>query len=268
MNMTPQQSLQAMYARRRMNREHTALKENKGEKGMFESLKNLLATEYETKKKEAAFYIENGYCSTWAEENKKESDNGIKKYITPAKWDAYQAGKIDREKAVQFATARRWKELDKAHAKELAKVEAAEAAPDVHTVSIEVEWKRSRTWGYNPHASVVINHQNRYFGSASGCGYDKRTAAVGEALNQSAVIKRMLYLEKEKALAEGWRPDGGVGNNAGCIHYGAGYGTLPYFEGGVGMSSFEGVFNACGLKLTHVADGRYYDHYVFERVGK
>lgn len=235
---------------------------------MFENLKNLLAEEYENRKRIAAEYIENGYCSTWAGEHKKENDNGIKENITPAKWDAYKEGKITREKSVELATARRWKQLDKDHAKELAKVEAAEAAPDVRTVSIEVDWKRSRTWGYNPHAIVVINRQNRYFGSASGCGYDKRTAAVGAALNQSAVIARMLYQAKEKALAEGWRPDGRVGSNAGCIHYGAGYGTLPYFEGGVGMSSFEGVFNACGLKLTHIVDGRHYDHYIFERMEK
>lgn len=267
MNLTPTQSMQAMYARRRMNREHaTETANNKGEKEMFENLKNLLAEEYENKKKETAFFIENGYLETWREDERTFSDRGVERYITPAKWDAYKEGKITREKAVELATARRWKQLDKAHAKELAKVEAAEAAPDVHTVSIEVEWKRSRTWGYNPHASVVINRQNRYFGSASGCGYDKRTAAVGAALNQSAVILRMLYQAKEKALAEGWRPDGRVGSNAGCIHYGAGYGTLPYFEGGVGMSSFEGVFNACGLKMTHIADGRHYDHYIFERV--
>lgn len=238
---------------------------------MFENLKNLLAEEYENKKKEIAFFIANGYLETWREDERAFSDRGIERYSTPAKWDAYKDGKITREKAVELATARRLKQLEKAHAKELAKVESAEAAPDVHTVSIEVEWKRSRTWGYNPHASVVINHRNRYFGSASGCGYDKRTAAVGEALNQSAVILRMLYACKEKALAGGWRPESKnpyAPGNGGCIHYGAGYGTLPYFEGGVGMSSFEGVFNACGLKMTHIADGRHYDHYIFERVEK
>ena len=236
---------------------------------MFENLKKMLNEEYENKKKEATFFIENGFLPTWREDERVFSDRGIERYSTPAKWDAYKEGKITREKAVELATARRLKQLEKAHTKELAKVEAAEAAPDVHAVSIEVEWKRSRTWGYNPHASVVVNRQNRYFGSASGCGYDKRTAAVGAALNQSAVIDRMMYQAKEKALAEGWRPDGRAGSNAGCIHYGAGYGTLPYFEGGVGMSSFEGVFNACGLKLTHCnTSGKYYDYYYFERVGE
>lgn len=32
---------------------------------------------------------------------------------------------------------------------------------------------------------------------------------------------------------------------------GAGYGAIPYFEGGVGMSSFVCVFNACGFVLEH-----------------
>lgn len=274
MNLTPTQSLQAMYARRRMNREHaTETANNKGENGMFENLKKMLNEEYENKKRENAFFIENGYLSTWREDERVFSDRGIERYSTQAKWDAYKAGQITREKAVQLATARRWRELDKDHAKDLAKLDAAEAAPDVKSVVVEVEWKRSRTWGYNPHASVVINKQNRYFGSASGCGYDKRTAAVASALNQSAVIARMLYQAKEKALADGYDPEKwknhGPETNSGCIHYGAGYGTLPYFEGGVGMSSFEGVFNACGLKLTHCnTSGKYYDYYYFERVGE
>ena len=71
----------------------------------------------------------------------------------------------------------------------------------------------------------------------------------------------MLYQAKEKALADG-KPD----NNRACIAYGAGYGVLPYFEGGVGMSSFEAVFNACGLKLKDFSQpDRGQDYYYFER---
>lgn len=235
---------------------------------MFENMKIMLEEENAQRKEQTAHYIENGYCATWAENERKHSDNGIRKYSTPAKWEAYQAGRIDREKAVQLATARAGREIDKSTARKMAALEKAEAAPDVQSVAIHVEWKRSRTWGYNPHASVVINAMNRYEGGASGCGYDKRTAAVGEALNQSAVIRRMLYQAKEKALAEGWRPENSAHSNAGCINYGAGYGVLPYFDGGVGMGSFEGVFNACGLRLVVRDEGKHYDSYYFERVEK
>lgn len=237
---------------------------------MFENLKYLLEKENARRAEEARFYILHGYCTTWAAEHKKESDNGLKRYSTETRWTAYQEGRITREKAVELATARALKELEKNHARKLAKLASAEAAPDVESIAIHVEWKRSRTWGYNPHASVIVNHTNRYTGSASGCGYDKRTAAIAEALNQSAVMQRMLYQAKEKALANGYDPESakahGSETNRYCIAYGAGYGVLPYFEGGVGMGSFCSVFEACGLKVTERNEsGKHYDFYYIER---
>jgi len=238
---------------------------------MFENLHNLLIKEYDEKKANARFYIENGYCESWSERERVYSDNGLKCYSTAAKWEAYQAGKLTREKAVEIATTRRFRELEKAYRADVEKLESAAAAPDVEGVTIHVEWKRSATWGYNPHAVVIVNAMNRYEGNASGCGYDKLTAAIGEALNQSAVIRKMLYQAKEKALQAGYNPETGkkgyiCESNRECIAYGAGYGTLPYFEGGVGMSSFEAVFNACGLKM-RVCDrgGKQSDYFYFEK---
>lgn len=222
---------------------------------MFETLRAALHQEHENKKAAAREYIQHGYMKTWAAEHQKESDEGIKRHSTAARWDAYQAGKISREKAVELATARRIKELEKELAQNMQQLDAAEAAPDVKGIAIHVEWKRSATWGYNPHASVIVNQVNRYEGSASGCGYDKRTAAIAEAANQSAVLLRMLYSLKEKALQTGEK-----------MPYGAGYGVLPYFEGGVGMESFYGVFNACGMNVTERDErGKYYDFYYVEK---
>ena len=235
---------------------------------MFENLHNMLIKEYDEKKATARFYIENGYCESWNE--KHFSDEGIKRYSTAAKWEAYQAGKLTREKAVEIATARRFREIEKAYRVDVEKLESAAAAPDVEGVTIRVEWKRSSTWGYNPHAVVIVNAMNRYEGKAGGCGYDKLTAAIGEALNQSAAIRKMLYTCKEKALQAGYDPETGEKygpeSNRHCIAYGAGYGTLPYFEGGVGMSSFEAVFNACGLRMK-VCDrgGKHSDYFYFEK---
>lgn len=228
---------------------------------MFENLQTLLIKEANTKKAEIRYYIEAGHMPTWAPEHKKHSDEGIRRYSTAAKWEAYQAGELSREKVVELAINRAWKEIEKKHRANLEELAAAAAVQDVESVSIRIDWKRSTTWGYNPHAAVVINQANRYEGKASGCGYDKQSAAVAEALNQSAVIRRMLYQAKEKAMADG-KPD----NNRACIAYGAGYGVLPYFEGGVGMSSLEAVFNACGLKMKACdCSGKHTDYYYFER---
>lgn len=240
---------------------------------MFENLRSLLIAEAEERKAVSRFYIENGYCKNW--ENQQRSDKGIMENSTPRRWEQYQAGEITRKKAVEYATARKNKEHDKDLAEKLEALEQAAAAPDLLDVSISVEWKRNRTWGYNPTATVTIHAGNRweqYTGTASGCGYDKRTAAIGSALNQSASIKKMLYTVKENGLKN--PPETGRFNGVGfedpttnnsLIHYGAGYGVLPYFEGGVGMNSFRGIFEKCGYPCQHSNETRTTDYFFFAK---
>lgn len=243
---------------------------------MFEKIKKELAKEHALELKNARFYVDRGYYPTWSTEHRNNADAGLKAHSTPAKWEAYRAGTIDREKAVEIAYKRAARELEKSYTKKLAKVERAENAAPPVTVSISVEWKRSSVWGYNPTATVTIydgNAWKQYTGTASGCGYDKLTAAVGSALNQSAAILNMLYTAKEKAYKRSkaaeraeWKKYGSE-NNCDAIHYGAGYGILPYFEGGTGWSSFAGVFAACGYKITESRSAKYSDYFYIEKRG-
>lgn len=235
-------------------------------KSTFQHLANMIEREAEQKKGNARFFIENGFLESWGGEHTK-NDNGIKNHSTATRWDQYKRETITREKAVEFATRRRLKEIDGETIEKQNKLLKARDAADIKTVAISVTWKRSATWGFNPTAEVIINGVQSYVGRASGCGYDKRTAAIGEALNQSDIILKMLYLAKEKALAKApakirKNPEA---SNGDLIHYGAGYGVLPYFEGGVGMTSFYGVFEACGLRCTHSHGTNTTDYYYFER---
>ncbi len=236
---------------------------------MFELLKKRLLEENEQKKADAIYFINKGYCESWNEEQKTESDRGIERESTPLRWKQYTNGEINREKAVEYATKRSLKEIEKRLLKDIGKLQKAEEAQNVESVSISVEWKRSSVWGYNPTATVTINTATRreqYRGGASGCGYDKLTAAVGEALNHSASIKKMLYTAKEKALAENYPKLDKLESNRNFINYGAGYGVLPYFEGGVGMTSFYGVFEKCGYKCTVSNETKTTNFYHFEKV--
>ena len=231
----------------------------------FESLARLIEIEAEQKRKNARFYIANGFLESWNGKHEK-NDNGIKQNSTARRWDQYQHGEITREKAIEYAQRRRFKEIDNETIKKQNKLLQARDAAEIKSVSISVTWKRSATWGYNPTAEIIVNGIYQYSGHASGCGYDKRTAAVGGALNQSDIVLKALYTAKEKALKKApasikKNPDA---SNADLIHYGAGYGVLPYFEGGVGMESFCGVFEACGLKCTHSNSTNYSDYYYFE----
>lgn len=243
---------------------------------MFEKLEKLIARQTAETIAAKKVYIRNGYMPTWADKTK--SDNGLREYSTPSAWAKYTAGKMTRRAAIEKAIARMVKQEEKDHAARLEKLHRVAAADQLDSVSIAVDWVRSATWGHNPRAEVTAYTANgckwdTATGKASGCGYDKETAAVGTALNQLAPVLKMLYTTKEKNIArgnkevraKGEKPTAwNVGNGA-YIAYGAGYGVLPYFEGGTGMSSFEAVFNACGFKLHHQSHTKTTDYYYFVR---
>lgn len=215
------------------------------------------------------FYIENGYCRTWAAEHRGELDRALRKYLTPAKWDAYKAGTLSREAAVLLATERAFSDVKKWEAQQLEKLRTAAAAPVLSFLSVDVEWKRNSYWGNNPTATAWADGGTTT-GHASGCGYDKESAAVGEALNQSPAVLRVLYEAAEAALQEGRSFET---LSSGCVSwrevlgYGSGYNILPYFEGGVGVSCFWSILSRCGFSCRSSAGGRHFDHYTAERKG-
>jgi hypothetical protein len=154
------------------------------------------------------------------------------------------------------------------------KLAEAAKAGDVEAVSIDITWKRSQMYGYNPTATATVFYRgggwSEYVGRASGCGYDKESAAVADALDKCPAVLKALYETKEKVIANGWKYSGQLNrqpeSNASCIAYGAGYGVLPYFEGGVGMESLTDVFNACGFILRIKKQTRKHGYYNFQRV--
>lgn len=238
-------------------------------KTFFQHIRAEVERKHSERIENTRYYIEYGFFPTWAEEHRTAPDRGLKKYSTAAKWDAYKAGKITREKAIEYAVKRAAREADKTYAADIAKVESAENAADIISIEIDITWTHSRTWGYNPTADITTrseNGYNRFTGTASGCGYDKLTAAVGSALNQSPEVLKMLYTAQEKAFSEmnesarrGWKNQNE--SNRDTIHYGAGYGILPYFEGGTGWSSFAGVFEKCGYTTAHSHSTKRSDYY-------
>ena len=234
----------------------------------FENLYNALIEEKEAKEAEARHYVQHGYLITWAEQNRVESDNGLEHWSTANKWDAYKAGRITREKAVEYATARALRDIEKTFAAKVEKLDRVAAAPDLDYAEVSVEWKRSSYWGSCPTAKATVNGWNSYSQRAGGCGYDKLSAAVGGALSASPSVLKALYQAAEDALAAGkcfaylnsncvtWRD---------VLGYGSGYSVLPYLEGGVGVSCYETIFANCGYKFRRVASGKTFDVFTIER---
>lgn len=135
--------------------------------------------------------------------------------------------------------------------KRIDKVAAAEAVELPDGVSISVEWKKSRTWGANPHATVYAAFTVTE-GSASGCGYDKESVAIASAFNENPKVMAIIYT----AVEAGVKPGDSVLDSVG----------LPFFDGGCGVECFYKVFANCGYQFKRIPGGRTFDCYLIEKM--
>jgi len=138
----------------------------------------------------------------------------------------------------------------KAAANRLEKVERVENTDLPKNIIVSVEWHKSRIWGYNPMVTVSADHR-RTTGTASGCGYDKESAAIASAFNAHPEIMRIIY---EYAESGQTFPYG--------VHTWAG---VPSFDGGCGVSVFYAIFEACGYEFKQIASGKLYNVYAINR---
>lgn len=216
--------------------------------------------------------VEKYYSKQIEKLHKEEKSDIIIWYGTNLTKVKYKNGELEEEKAYNRALKRAIKEKTQDKIEKLNKIELVEKAEDLEYIKINIDWKKSRTWGANPHVETRTNC-GMYYGSASGCGYDKESSAIAGALNQSPEVLKVLYMLAEKMLAEN-------GDNVyyytGCsdciswrnsIGYGSGYDILPYFEGGVGISCFEHILNKCGYKWQTMGRGKTWDCYYIGKKG-
>lgn len=138
----------------------------------------------------------------------------------------------------------------------------AKAQPLTH-IYISVDWVRSQTWGMNPHAEIITD-DGCFSGRASGCGYDKLSAATAQALNQSKSALKLIYNKYEQALRKDPKA-----TKRDAVGYGSGY-SKPYYEGGVGFSSHDSIFRNCGAIVHEWHEGKAWDsmRYTFPSTNK
>lgn len=151
------------------------------------------------------------------------------------------------------------KVLPKEEKRWTARLEAADAAGKLLEINISVNWSKSKTWGWNPHAECWIFFEDAEYGTrsaysegrASGCGYDKRSAAVHGAF-EFGISKKRDDADRRKDLAlakasldrfviehgeELWK------------EYAVDRSPMPHFNiGGKGMSTFTRLFRRIGCK--------------------
>lgn len=123
--------------------------------------------------------------------------------------------------------------------------------PDVVRLEINVEWKRSSTWGQNPHAywhaELANGHWLQGHETCGGCGYDKESTVVAEIFEKAC--SGMLWRKRKTKKKAPY----------GCTVKDT---WFPHFSGGVGMSCYFSIVEFLGGKMERVASGKTYDNYV------
>lgn len=220
----------------------------------YNHIAKAISAEYDEYKSNHAAYIAHG------------DENRVKAYSTRTRAAQYDAGLLTLDELRRLAVERSDRKLEKEKAQELDRLERIENAAPVESVTVRVEWHRSRTWGNNPTAYVDVCAGGRWYSatdSASGCGYDKRSAAVGGAFGKIDAMLKILCDMKEKAISDGASETASNGN---LIGYGSGYGAIPYYEGGVGVGCFLRILEKAGYKIV-VRDesAAHSDYYYIEK---
>lgn len=180
--------------------------------------------------------------------------NTINFYITDLRKQQLKDGKITLEKVQQIAVKKATKEIEKQTAKKMEKVKQIDATIEsLEDINIIVQTKKTNL-GYQHKATLAtdtLRIDGKYTG---GWGYDKLSTAISEVLNQYKPLMKLMYKYIDDKM---WEEGSLAINNHKVLGYGSGYGILPYFEHGVGVSSFYKIFDNLGLKLTQVTDEFY-----------
>lgn len=205
-------------------------------------MKNLIVKVTEENKAEMQRTLENLH---------NEEYRTLNYYLTDLRIRQLQSGEITREKAVEIASKKVVKEYEKKLAKTLEKINRIAEAEDFRGCTITVEWAKG-SMGANQ-AKAALSGCGYIEGSKTGgCGYDKESTACAEVLNQCLPLMKLLY---------NYRNNHTEGTNREVFGYGLGYSFLPYFEGGVGTSTYHNILEKIGCKFKCVASGKTFDVY-------
>lgn len=124
------------------------------------------------------------------------------------------------------------------------------ARPKVKQIYLEIEWSTGGAYGWQSYCDFGrvtfedgTSRQIESSHKTTGCGYDKLSTTVAGCLNEC--LKPLLLQNRRRYL---------LAKNKGRAPYGADFGTrgwMPYFDGGVGVSSTIQVLKFLGAKVEH-----------------
>lgn len=149
----------------------------------------------------------------------------------------------DREKEID--------DINKNRQAMLKRLDALSQAEPLQYVEARVEWKKSRTWGYNPSVEAWTSGSYYDTGRASGFGYDKESAAIEHALINSLSLQRFIIENLSKLKNEY-----GIETRFGIAHLSI---------SGKGVSTLLNIFRKVKGWTINEMHGKSFDGYRIER---
>jgi len=180
-------------------------------------------------------------------------DSRIKEIKSGCSFCDYKSG-VRLEKPTDRQQAAEVRRLEKKRAERLEFLERVANAPALLSVSVVTDWVKNRTWGHNPHAFATITTTegaSRTEGRASGCGYDKYSAAVTSAICHNPSVLRVLCENLNKLKKEGRYPHS-------CEVWDC-CGMPTLCTNGSGIETLRGVFICIGFKYEENRQSRQTD---------
>ena len=135
----------------------------------------------------------------------------------------------------------------------------------IKSLKIIIEWKKNKTWGNNPFASVEISYLDGTFYrggnyTCSGCGYNKESTVIAQIFNDylKYTLWNKLNLIKDNKGERSVVPYG-------IHHYVNSDLNLEYlsFDGGIDTSCYYHIAKFIGGEFQSIASGKTFDVYEF-----
>lgn len=169
-------------------------------------------------------------------------DAKVLSYLGKRERNKVESGKLTMKEARAALIAKDDADTDRDLNDTLAEIKVGLDKPLPRSIRVEVTWKKHRTWGFNPFTEVWADGYSE--GTASGCGYDKESAAFAQAAKQNPTFARLVatiaYLDHLKEKKTGFE----------IKTYGYRFGVSgARFEGGVGYSCHDRIIKICGYKI-------------------
>jgi len=161
-------------------------------------------------------------------------------------------------------TRKKERQEEKRKIQEAKRIEAEKNQKPVQSIIINIEWKKSRTWGSNPSCEAEIRFKNGSFERSpiykcSGCGYDKESTVIAEVFRD--YLKYKLW---KLNINENY-----CNNGSGTKTPEVPYGIICYrkdnigFSGGIGTNCYYSISKFIGGQFERISSGKTFDVYKY-----